>query len=433
MAQASVLERADTIMTRIESESPGALDQVQQFLRNQEKALLEAQKIVDPVERKAKFDVLTAQFKKVREEAEADKTDLAAVVGAFLASEQTLDAEIDLLENATPEEKSILDEAETALTLAKGDAERAKKKRTWFGLADPVGSARVALERAEAALKEAQGKVQKAMRERIMHASPEQSITTLQLRGERTLRALDSNKQILIIQLGVASKGREESYKLAADMDVRVRSLDSELEQLDAKINQNVERLERLQEDSPDSIALQSATAELRRQFESKRNEHTAAMGVKNEATKDALEYGGQETALQQTIGAIDTMMHVTEVKNREMPKKRETYTKILRGGAIQEISKNLADVGDAAQLRMMKTTVRIGQAAVNSRQDYFGSQPGRIAERKDVRLSQEAARVASLKRDEDIRAEFITAGVDIERIFKGESNVPSGEAPASA
>ncbi|HEY4488078.1 MAG TPA: hypothetical protein VJB97_01000 [Candidatus Paceibacterota bacterium] len=431
MPPAVSTQEADTIMAKIEAESNRNLDMVTQFLQTQQNEIAAINKIVDPVERKKRFDVVNANFKMVRQETETDKKDLASLVASFLTKEQEVDATFNELENYSSEEKAELDAAEATVTLAAADVEKAKGAWTFGGLLNPQAKAQVSLDEAKTELERVKAELRRKVRDRILNANPDQSLATLQLRGERTVRSLEANKKILEVQLAISSAGRDASYSLVQASDDKVRVIETEMEQLNAKLHSNVDQLERMTESSPGYLELQAQTAALKQQVEAKKNQHTAALGIKNEAMKDALEYGGAEQALTQTIGAIDTMIHVTRVKNENMPKKRAIYTKIVQGGAIQEISKDLADVGDSAQKRMMERMVQIGQAATNSRQEFFAAQPERIRERKEIRLAQEEAMIAALKKDEQIRRELIDAGIDIERMFAGDRE-PAKESPAA-
>src|SRR3989338_7372654 len=404
MPPAVSTQEADTIMAKIEAESNRNLDMVTQFLQTQQNEIAAINKIVDPVERKKRFDVVNANFKMVRQETETDKKDLASLVASFLTKEQEVDAPFNELENSSSEEKAELDAAEATVTLAAADVEKAKGAWTFGGLLNPQAKAQASLDEAKTELERVKAELRRKVRDRILNANPDQSLATLQLRGERTVRSLEANKKILEVQLAISSAGRDANYSLVQASDDKVRVIETEMEQLNAKLHSNVDQLERMTESSPVYLELQAQTAALKQQIEAKKNQHTAALGIKNEAMKDALEYGGAEQALTQTIGAIDTMIHVTRVKNENMPKKRAIYTKIVQGGAIQEISKDLADVGDSAQKRMMERMVQIGQAATNPRQEFFAAQPERIRERKEIRLAQEEAMIAALKKDEQIR-----------------------------
>jgi len=127
------------------------------------------------------------------------------------------------------------------------------------------------------------------------------------------------------------------------------------------------------------------------------------------------------EVSLTQTVGAIDTMMHATAMKNRGLPRKMDIFTNILQGGAVTESSTELANMGDRTQMRMMERTAQVGQASVNARQGYFAAQPGRLEERKNLRISQDEARIATLKQDEVIYQQLKDAGIDIERMFSAD------------
>ena len=169
MAQASTLQ-ADKVMDRIEAQSSEQLDLVSQFLASQQTKLAEASKIADPVLRKKNMDLVNAKFADVRKEAQGNTKGVASITAEFLAQEQNLDNTVSALETYSPEEKAQFDEAEAAVTVAKGEVETSKTAFNWFGMINPKEAAQKKLETAEQKLKQVQSELASKKRARILDA-----------------------------------------------------------------------------------------------------------------------------------------------------------------------------------------------------------------------------------------------------------------------
>ena len=417
--QAGPLEgaSAQAILESIEKTSGASLDLVSQFMQQQKESITEAEALVDPAKRQQMASIRNAKFSDVQKSVDVDRKDIAQIVADFLTKADSVGQSFELLEKNTPEELAELENRKQAVTDADTAVTNAGGAWTFGGiLGDPKAAADSALATAKKSLAEYEIFMKSEVRRRVIEATPQESLTTIQLLGERTFRALDLNKKVLILKQAVATASRKEAYTIQGQMETRLNTIDTEMQTLDTQLNTVLDKDERAS-----TADTQGKAQQLRQAIELKRNEFNAALVIKNEASKDALEYGGMEVSLTQTVGAIDTMMHATAMKNRGLPRKMDIFTNILQGGAVTESSTELANMGDRTQMRMMERTAQVGQASVNARQGYFAAQPGRLEERKNLRISQDEARIATLKQDEVIYQQLKDAGIDIERMFSAD------------
>lgn len=385
----TLLKDTEQAVATIEKRSGSSAD-LDMKLADIQKKFEEVDRIKDQKERDIRLRVLQTTLEELRKDAAQEEKDLAQAVFGLNAMLESMGDEYASLNEFSPEEKKLIDDAKKDLEAAKVSRALAEKK--WFFRSKAIAKADKAIEECTEGLKQAQIEAKKMARQRLLTADMEQSLQDFMVKVDKTILIMSRRMQDIEGQLKSVSVRKKIAFKVKEDASNALQKLDEVLNSQEADLKREEELISTMINGSPEHAAQTAKISDLRAAVEKTRGERNTAFVLFQSKEKFASELEIHERTQMKLRD--NQRMWITCLKSdtEERLVTFKSRLEAMKAASDQNIAKTLDDLGAEADKRNAEYMASVGAASDRLRMDKIEKQPERIAELAKVAASQAEA-----------------------------------------
>ena len=375
----------------------------------------EASKIKDDKERDLRTKILEADFRRLREEARTEEHDLANAVFGLNAILEGMGRDYMELGKLSPQEQSIITDAEQGLAAAK--QKRVEAEQTWDVLgrkARATEAADAEVQAAEQRLTEAKNESRRMARQRLMTADMEASLQDFMHRVSKTINIMEHRMGEINRQLSAVEARKASAFEVKQKAAEALETLDAELTGLESDLRREEEVLQTQVNGTKEHAAQTEKVSNLRARVEELRGRRNTAFVLFQSKEKFAAELEIHEKTQMKlrdnqrmwiTSLRSDTEERVTTFRSR---------LEAMKAMSDQDVAKQLDDLGAAVDQSNAEYMAQAGAASDRVRMEKIEQHPERVAKLARVQAHQaEAIQQIRLREAEAIEKFKQQYGID--------------------
>jgi len=377
-----------------------------------QKQFEEAAKIRDERQRKARERVLTTTLEQLRANAAKEQEDLAKAVFGLNAFLEKLGDDYKRLGELNVEEKKLIADAEIKLNQAQEALIKAKQK--WVFKQSAIDYAKQQINTAEHRVSEAVEEARRRARQRLLSANIEQALQQFQLWAEKTVRIMEARKIVVNEQINVIALRKTKAFQIKEEAARALEKLDNDLDTKEAELKSEEDKLNGLENGSPEHAEQTQLISNLRAKVEELRGKRNTALILFQSKEKYAAELEVHEQTHRKLHDNL--MMWITGLRS-DTEERVVTFKSRLeaqKAVADQDVAKQLDELGAEVDQRNLEFMAAAGAASDRLRMEKIERHPERIKDVAAIQAAQAEA-VARIREREQKMIEYFkeTYGVD--------------------
>lgn len=352
----------------------------------------EVEQIQDEAERDARVKVLEADFSKLREAAREEEADLAqAVLGLNTIIEQ-LGGEYQELQRLSPEEETLISDAEKALEAARNDLEKAKKKWRIFGRDRSVAKAKEMIKKAEQKVEQSKAEARRLARKRLMNHKIEQSLQDFMYKVNKTIEIIERRVENIKAQVASVKTRKDKAFQIKEEASQELEKLDNELNEAEAQLEREEDLLETYVNGTPEHTQQMKKVSDLRAEVEDVRGRRNNALVLFQSKEKFATELEIHERTQMKLRD--NHLMWITSLRSdtEERIITFKSRLEAMKAMADQDVAKQLDDIGASIDQANVEYMAASGYASDKVRMEKIEGHPDRVAKIAKVQAAQAEA-----------------------------------------
>lgn len=348
-------------------------------------------KIKDAQKRDIMMSVLKADMDQLVADSKRGEQDFAEAVDGLDQMIEQFGEDFEKLVHLSPDEQALIDDAKANLDGA---------SRAWFGRDAKV-------EKATAALKEAEAEAKKRMRARLKSANYEQSTQIFQRRVAETIRIMEAGMKSVGEQLKNVTVRKKEAFKTLAEAATAMKEIEAKTKRAEAQLKSAEDELATLPNGTPDFVTQQAKVSDLREKVTSLNGDYNTALAIHQSKERFAAQLEVHEitnTKLRDnlrnwiTVLKSDTLERVATINSRLEAAKRMVE---------QEVAARIDTLGSKFDQESTEFMAKAGRVSDDLRMKRIEEQPKRMRDLVEVLKAQAAASRDIQKREDAVRKDF--------------------------
>ena len=369
------MQRIDKLAQPLES---NVLDRINMLQEQMDKVALETK---DAKVRDIKLAAFKAEFETLRAELPKEEEDLANAVMGLDALAQGFGADYEALQNASPDEIQMEQNAQAAVKTAEGKLAIAQARRlNWFGWKDDaIAEARTEIEKAQQNIAETATAVKAKRRSRLMKANMEQSLQNFMVKVEKTIGIMKARIEAIKMQVAAVSARKGEAFRIKAEAAKALEVLDKELTREEAELDALEADLGTLINGSQEYVAQEQKISNLRVKVDDTRGRRNTALVLFQSKERFAAELEVHEKA---QIKFRDNQIAWVTLLTSDTQERVVTYRsrlEAMKALSDQDIAANLDKVGVKTDQNNVDYMVKAASASDKARMVMLEAQPERL------------------------------------------------------
>lgn len=377
-----LLNNTDSKLRALEQGPKDVMSQIEEL----EQKLDAAQQLTDKKERDTRLEILNAEMKALRQQTLQEEKDLAeAVLGLNIMIEQ-MGGDYDSLTRFSAAEQLILDKAESALGAAREDLNTAES--AWFFRASRIATAQQAIATATQGVESARTEANRQMRKRLLTHSMEESLQDFQLKVHRTVDIMKTRLAKIEEQVNAVGARKEKAFAIKEQSAVELEQAKATVETLENQLYEAEEKLNYLENGSPEFAAQEQQVSSLKSQLEDARGQRDVALGIYQSKEKFATELEIHEAAQKKLRNNQRLWIRALESDTEERVITFKSRLEAMKASSDQEIAKQLDDLGAEVDQSNAEYMAKVAVSSDKIIAEKVGAHPQRLQKMADTQAA---------------------------------------------
>ena len=345
--------------------------------------------------------ILTSTLEDLRKEDASERQDFAEAVMGLDVLMNSIGGDFAKLMEPSESEKAILRSAKGEVATAEEELIVAQGKMSLFGIRErAVRAAQAKLEQVKAQAAEAEVRVKKMARDRLMSADIEESMQQYRKMVDQTIKIMQARHKITAGQLKIVTARKAEAFKIKEQAAQALERLDQELNGLESDLQAAEELKSTMINGAPDFVAQEQKVSNLKTRVEEVRGNRNTAHTIFLSKERYSSELEIHEIATRKTF---DTQKIWIAKATSDAEERQVTFisrVEQMKAMADFDVIQNQDAVGARIDLSNASYMATSSSIADRARMDMLESHPDQIRALEAIRSAQ--AEAISLIRDRE-------------------------------